>query len=58
MRKSHHSKVKHHLAKAEHHHKQAAMHHDSAKKAIAMEKSKYEPKETHIGKLKRRAGAK
>lgn len=46
----HHKKAEHHMKKSAHHMEQA--HH-------YMEKAKaHEPKETHIGKLKRKAGNK
>lgn len=52
-----HAKAKHHLMKAKHHSAKAEMHAERASKAMEKEE-RMEPKETHIGKLKRRAGAK
>ena len=49
---SHHKQAAHHMEKAAHHHEKAKMHMEK----VNMHKG--EPKETHIGKLKRRAGAK
>ena len=46
----HHAKAAHHMEKAAHHHEKAKHHMEKAKKM--------EPKETHIGKLKGRAGCK